>query len=686
MPKPTPETIKRVDKLRELINYHRYQYHVLDRQEISEDALDSLKKELFDLETQFPELTTPDSPTQRVGGQPLKEFKKVSHPERMLSFNDAFDEEDMKEWETRAKKIVSDPHKKGYYCELKIDGLAIELKYIKGFFSVGSTRGDGMVGEDVTENLKTVDAIPLRLLPTQEILKKVSELGVRINTDKLKKALDGELVIRGEVFLTTRELERINKVQAEKGLKGYANPRNLAAGSVRQLDPKVTALRRLDSFAYDIITDLDIDTHEEEHLVLKAMGFKTGGHNKLCADLNEVNNFRNMWEEKRKELDYEIDGIVVVVNDNEAYKKLGIVGKTPRAGIAYKFSPKEAQTIIGDITVNVGRTGVLTPLAILRPVNIGGVTVSRATLHNLDEINRLGVKIGDTVIVGRAGDVIPDIKKVLTELRIGKERDFKMPKNCPVCREPIQKIENQVAYKCVNRDCPAIQRENAYHFVSRSAFNIDGLGPKILDQLFEAGLIKDCSDIFKLSEKDLQNLERFGDKSANNLISAINKSRKITLPRFIYSLGIPHVGEETARDLALAFKNIESFRSAPEERLANIYGIGDIVAHSIQEWFSRPYHIKFLDHLLKSVEIERMEAPKQSGLSGKTFVLTGTLSSMARPDAKKKIEELGGNVSSSVSLKTDYVVAGEEAGSKLDKAKELGIRILTEDEFKKMID
>ena len=395
------EAEKRIEKLREVVNHHRYLYHVLDKQEISDEALDSLKKELFDLEQQFPELVTPDSPTQRVGGKPIKEFAKVRHPKPMLSFNDAFDKKDMKEWEARFEKISPGVKKRGYYCELKIDGLAIELTYRKGFLEIGSTRGDGLIGENVTQNLKTVNAIPLKL-------------GIR--DSRLK--IPAQLIVRGEVFITKKDFERINKEQEKAGLKVYANPRNLAAGSVRQLDSKITASRNMDSFAYSLITDLGQKTHREEHQILKSLGFKTNPYNKFAEDLDEVQRFRDYWEKNRDKLNYEIDGVVVILNDERSFQRTGVVGKAPRGAIAYKFSPKESETVVEDIVVQVGRTGILTPVAKLKPVSIGGTTVSSATLHNLDEIRRLGVKIGDTVIVGRAGDVIPDVKKVLKELRI----------------------------------------------------------------------------------------------------------------------------------------------------------------------------------------------------------------------------------------------------------------------------
>lgn len=660
---PKQEARERIEKLKTAINKHRYFYHVLDKQEISEEALDSLKKELFDLEQEFPELVTADSPTQRVGGKPLKEFSKVKHPKPMLSFNDAFDQEDMKEWEARFEKIFPGAKNGGYYCELKIDGLAIELKYKKGLLEVASTRGDGLIGEDVTQNLKTVEAVPLVL------------------TDKI------DVAVRGEVFITKNDFERINKEQKKGGLKAYANPRNLAAGSIRQLDPKVTASRGLDSFAYSLVTDLGQKTHEEEHLILKSLGFKTNPHNKFAKDLNEVRKFRDYWEEHRDKLDYEIDGIVVILNDERSFQRTGVVGKAPRGAIAYKFSPKEAETIVEDIIVQVGRTGTLTPVAVLRPVQIGGTTVSRATLHNLDEIRRLGLKIKDTVIVGRAGDVIPDIKKVLKELRTGKEKDFHMPKRCPVCDSPVEQIAGQVAFKCANKDCPAIKREGIYHFVSRKALDIDGVGPKIIDQLMAAALIKDAADLFTLKTEDLLNLERFAEKSAQNAIDAIQAKKKVPLHKFIYALGIPHVGEETAFVLAKRFHKLDNLGKASKEDLANIPDVGPVVAESIYEWFGKSYNSKLISKFKKAgvKVVEEKPARHSKKLKGKAFVLTGSLEKMSREEAKEKIREYGGDVSSSVSKNTDYMVAGTEPGSKYERAKKLGVKIINEKEFLSML-
>lgn len=681
------EANKRIEKLREVINHHRYLYHVLDKQEISDETLDSLKRELFELEQRFPELVTPDSPTQRVGGKPLKEFRKVKHPEQMLSFNDAFDTTDMEAWENRLERFLPNAEKNGYYCELKIDGLAIELTYKNGALETGSTRGNGIVGEDVTQNLKTIEAVPLRLLKLKEIKNGLKKYKLEKFSEKLKNALLKQLVVRGEVFLNKKEFEKINHQQKKEGLKEYANPRNLAAGSIRQLNPKITVSRHLDSFAYDIITDIGQETHEEEHRILKAIGFKTNPHNKYEKDLNGVNQFRDKWEKEREKLDYEIDGIVVIVNNNGIFRRLGVVGKSPRGAVAYKFSPKESETIVEDIIIQVGRTGILTPVAKLKPVNIGGTTVSRATLHNLDEIRRLEIKIGDTVIISRAGDVIPDIKKVLKELRTGKEREFHMPKYCPACHEPVEQSADQVAYKCINKNCPAIRRKAIYHFVSKKAFDIDGMGPKIINQLMDAALIQDAADLFTLKKEDLLNLERFADKSAKNTINSISDKKRVILAKFIYALGIDHVGEETAFILAKKFHKLENIQHAALDNLQSVPDIGPVVAQSIYDWFQRSYNKKLLEKFHKAgieITVEKTSARSEK-LVGKTFVLSGTLEMLGRDEAKDKIRELGGDVSSTVSKSTDYIVVGSEPGSKYNRAKQLKIEVLDEKEFLKIL-
>lgn len=678
---------KRIEKLREAIDHYRYLYHVLDKQEISDEALDSLKKELFDLEQEYPDFITSDSPTQRVGGKPLKEFKKFKHPEKMLSFNDAFDANDMKEWEGRFERLSGGSSRHGYYCELKIDGLAIELVYRGGIFEVGATRGDGTTGEDVTQNLKTVEAIPLRLLSEEEVVANLKKQKLDRFIDRVKKALAGELIVRGEVFITRKDFERINKEQEEKGLKIYANPRNLAAGSVRQLDPAITGSRKLDSFAYALKTDVGQVIHEEEHLILKALGFKVNPHNEFRKDLESVQEFRDYWEKHRDKLNYEIDGVVVILSDNKIFNKLGVAGKAPRGAIAYKFAQKESQTIVEDIIVQVGRTGTLTPVAVLRPVNIGGVEVSRATLHNLDEIKRLDIKIGDTVIVGRAGDVIPDVRQVIKELRTGKEKEFRMPKKCPVCESPVEQISGQVAFRCTNKNCPAVKRKAVYHFASRKAFDIEGLGPQTIDQLMEAGLIRDSADLFYLKKEDLLNLPRFADKSAENTVNAISSKKKVALDKFIYSLGIEHVGEETAFALARKFRNLDNIKRADLDMLRNVPDIGPIVGESIYDWFAKPYNQKLLDKFRKAGVIvsEEKMTKESTRLSGKTFVITGSLESMTRDEAKDRVRELGGDISSSVSKNTNYVVVGSEPGSKYNDAVRLGVKILSEKEFLKLV-
>jgi DNA ligase (NAD+) len=655
---------KRIEKLRRLINHHQHLYHTLDEPEISDSAFDALVHELSNLETQFPDLATPDSPSQRVGSRPLKEFAKVQHVSRMNSLNDAFSQEDIEKWLIRLSNldIKNIPE---FYCDLKMDGLAVELKYVDGEFFQGSTRGDGLVGEDITQNIRTIKSIP----------------------EKLKEAVKGEVYIRGEVFLTKKEFERINQEQDKRGGKIYANPRNTAAGSLRQLDPSITATRKLDFYAYDLIDlDKNIATKEDKYKILNSWGVPTNPHTKIVHSIKEIQEFRDHWENGREKLDYDLDGVVISINDNQLYEQAGVVGKAPRGGVAYKFAPKEAQTIVEDIQIQVGRTGVLTPVAHLRPVSIGGTTVSRATLHNIDEIKRLDIKIGDTVVVGRAGDVIPDILKVITELRTGQEKNFHLPTKCPVCKTIVKKEESQVASYCPNLDCPARQRETIYHFCSRNALNIDGVGPKIIDALMDAGLVQDYADLFTLKTTDLQNLDRFAELSSSNVIQAIETRKNVPLARFIYALGILHVGEETARVLAQHFHNIDALASASEEELTAVEDVGPVVAHSIVGWFDRPYHKNILKKFEKAgVRIIEDKGIIKGKLFGQTFVITGTLDSMSREEAGQKIRNLGGKVSSSVSKETSYVLAGSGPGSKYDKAKKLGIPIVNEARFLEMI-
>lgn len=681
---------KRIEKLKEVINYHRYLYHVLDRQEIPDAVLDSLKKELFDLEQKFPDLITPDSPTQRVGGEPLDKFEKVKHIKPMLSFNDAFSLKEMEDWQNRIFKLLTKEEAKkiDFFCELKIDGLAIELVYEKGILKTGSTRGNGIIGEDVTQNLKTIEAIPLKLRDKKKAATEMEKIGV--NEDVIEKFrkydFNKPIIVRGEAFIPREDFEAVNRQRKKEGLSAYSNPRNLAAGSIRQLNPKITAKRHLDSFAYELVTDFGAKTHEEKHKILKILGFKINNHNKYCRNLQEVFDFYNQSQKLREKLSYEIDGLVVIVNSNSLFEKLGVVGKAPRGAIAFKFPAKQTTTIVEDIKVQVGRTGALTPVAYLKPVEISGVTVSRATLHNEDEIKRLGLKIGDTVIVGRAGDVIPDIIKVLKELRNGEEKEFKMPKNCPVCGSKIKRKPGEVVSYCPNPNCFAKQREYFYHFVSKSAFDIKGLGLKIIDQLIEEGLVSDPADLYNLKEGDIILLKRFAKKSAANLIKAIQESKKIPLAKFIYALGIRQVGEKTAEDLAEKVRNIENLRKMNLEELMNIKDIGPIAAKSIYQWFNNRENIEYLEKLKKvGIKIENPIsvgiASTRQKLSGLKFVLTGSLESMSRLEAEKRIKKLGGKVVSSVSKNTDYLIEGKEPGKKRDRARELGIKIIDEEKF-----
>ncbi len=666
------EAKKRLEKLRAEINRHRYLYHVLDRSEISDAALDSLKHELDELERQYPDLITPDSPSQRVAGEPLKEFNKVRHTVPMLSLHDAFSEEELAAWEERALKLLPGGSALDYYAEVKMDGLAVSLRYRNGVFVRGATRGNGQVGEDVTQNLKTIEAIPLRL--------EINRL-----PEKYRARASQEIEVRGEVFMSKEVFDQLNARQKKNHELPFANPRNAAAGSIRQLDSKITAARKLDFYAYDLVTDLGQAKHADSHALLRTLGFKDNPENAPCADRSEVIRFYQRIEKKRAALPYQIDGVVVNVNTLSVFRRLGIVGKAPRGAIAFKYPAEQATTIVEDIQVQVGRTGALTPVAWLKPVRVAGSTISRATLHNEDEIGRLDVRIGDTVIIQKAGDVIPDIVKVLPALRTGRERVFHFPKTCPVCGSPVIRRAGEAAYYCTNKKCYAQSKEGLYHFVSRPAFDIDGLGPKIIDQLWERGLIRDQADIFSLAVRDLEPLERFAEKSAANLVAAVARSKKIELSRFIYALGIRHVGEETAVDLAQHFSSIDKLMNVRRDELTAIHEIGDVMADSIIEYFHQPEHRQLIKKLqANGVQIHSVKRQSRA-LTGKTFVLTGSLNNLTRDEAKEKIRLAGGDVSSSVSSKTDYVVAGAEPGTKLDKARKLNIAIVTEEEFLKLI-
>ena len=673
MPDIPKDIQERVNKLRDTINHHRYLYHVLDKEEITQEALDSLKHELKLLEDKYPSLITPDSPTQRVEGKPLTEFNKVVHSVAQWSFNDAFDEEEMRAFDKRVKKnLGEDP---SYVAELKIDGVKIILTYEDGILKTAATRGDGKVGEDVTHNVRTIESIPLRL----------------------ERPLS--LVAEGEIWMPKSVFDNLNKERAKRGEELFANPRNIAAGSLRQLDPNITKERSLDSFMYDlsfIEGETLPNTQEDELKLIKELGFKSNPHFKKCLDIEEVIEYWQKWHlptgkgNKALKEDYLIDGVVVKVNEREYQERLGYTGKAPRFGIAFKFPAEQVTTVVEDITLQIGRTGVLTPVALLRPVSVAGSVVSRATLHNEDEIKRLDIRVGDTVVLQKAGDVIPDVVRVVKEMRTGKEKVFKFPTHFPLCGGDgrVERIPGQVAYRCAEKNSYEQQKRKLTYFASRKVFDILGMGPKVVTQLMEAGVISNFDDIFTLERGDLESLPRFAKKSIDNLLGAIQDAKHVTLARFIASLSIPQVGEETAIDLANYFKDAKRFQSARVEELESIEGIGPIVARSIVDWFKDKENKKVFDNLLSHVRIEtplskNLEA--SSKLLGKTFVLTGTLSSMSREEAKEKIRTQGGEISSSVSSKTDYVVAGENAGEKLAKAEELGVSVLDEENFLNML-
>jgi DNA ligase (NAD+) len=716
---------KRAEVLRKAIEKHRYNYHVLDKEEISAEALDSLKRELSELEAAHPELVTADSPSLRVAGEPLKQFEKVSHKVPQWSFNDAFTEDNIRDFDARVKKFLGQSITAGvdasavpwtaaesaelkaiagkdggggptYTTELKIDGLKVVLEYVGGKLVTAATRGDGKVGENVTHNIRTIQSVPLMLEEPVDI------------------------IVEGEVWMGKKNFEALNRAQEKAGLPLYANPRNVAAGSVRQLDPKIAASRKLDVFIYDIAQYAPADgknsagsknlavpkTQYEELQFLKKLGFKVNQYAAIADGPEDIIKFWKKWAAAAKKEDYWIDGVVIKVNEVLAQRAIGYTGKAPRFGIAFKFAAEQVTTIVEDIQLQVGRTGVITPVAHLRPVEVAGSTVSRATLHNEDEIARLDIRIGDTVILQKAGDVIPDIVKVLTELRTGKEKKFKFPTHVAECGGDgrIERIPGQAAYRCVVRDSGTMHRRRLHHFVSKKCFDIDGMGPKQIDALIENGLVSAADDIFTLKKGDLLALPRFAEKSVDNLLAAIDKARVVSLPRFLFALSIDHVGEETAEDIAKVMKTLAVVRKARVEDFEAIDGVGTVVARSLVDWFATEAHQSILDRLLTHVRVEEFKGAnlRRSGgpgdgagpaipgdiafFEGKTFVLTGTLETMSRDDAKARIKERGGDVSGSVSAKTDYVLAGAEAGSKLDKAEELGVRVIDEKEFLKRLD
>jgi len=671
----------RIEKLKKVINYHRYLYHVLDKQKISDAAFDSLKQELKSLEDYYPEFVTIDSPTQRVGGEPLDKFQKVKHRIPMLSIEDIFEKKELEKWQNYLKRL--DPSADfEYFCEFKIDGFAVALIYENGILVKAVTRGDGKIGENVTQNIRTIESIPLQL----RLYKPLSNKGLE---KQLKRMIEnGRVEIRGEVYMDKTVFEKINRQRAKNKEKLYSNPRNLAAGSIRQLDPKLASSRNLKFLAYDIpsdtATDMGILTHFQKHEVCACLGFNIE-KGKICDNIDKIIGFWRKAQEKRSTLSFQVDGVVILVNNNICFDKLGIVGKSPRGVRAFKFQSKQATTEIRDIQVQIGRTGAITPVAILKPVKIDGATITRATLHNEDEIKRLGVKIGDTVIIERAGDVIPAVVKSLKDLRDGKEKEFYFPKKCPVCNTQLIKSAKGIIWRCPNVVCPAREIEFLEHFVSKKSFNIQGLGPKIIKQLVAQGLIVKPADIFNLEEKDIISLERFAQKSAINLVKEIQNTKNIFLDRFIYALGIRHVGEETAIDLAKRFKSIDNLKKVSIETIEDMPDVGIIVAKSIYEWFREKRNIDFLKQLEKAGINILSHLKTKNKLLNKSFAVTGTLETMSRETVQKRIRELGGNNRSSLSKNIDFLVVGREPGSKLKKAKKLGIKVITEREFLELL-
>lgn len=663
------EVKKRIVKLVKELNSYRYLYHVLDKQEISDAAWDSLKHELYNLEQKYPEFITPDSPTQRVGGNPLKKFVKIQHPQPMLSIEDVFDFQELQDWEEyMADFLKKNSHLKSkanfsYFCERKIDGVDIVLTYKKGLLVKGATRGNGMVGEDVTQNIKTIEAIPLRL----------------------EKPID--VVVRGEIFMHQKDFKKLNQLREKQDLPIYANPRNVAAGSIRQLDSKITAKRGLDCYIFEIVTDLKQKTHQQVHQMLKEFGFKTDHHPRLCSNLQQAKKYYKAYLSKRAKNSFDYDGVVVILNDIYLQKILGSVGKSPRWMRAYKFPGEQATTIVKDIVVQIGRTGTLTPVAILNPVQLMGSVVSRATLHNQDEIDRLDVRIKDTIIIEKAGDIIPAVVKVLKNLRAEKTKKFKMPKQCPFCHGLVKRKPGKVAYYCLNKKCFAAQEQKISHFIGKKGFDIEGMGIKIVKNLMEQGLIKDAADIFTLVKGDLKPLERFAQKSADNLIKAIKEKKEIDLPHFIHALGIHHVGEQTAFDLAQHFIEFKKLKQSNQEVLISLPDLGPIVSQSIVDWFKDEDNQSFLKRLEKAgVKVKSFSSPlRNQFLKGKRFVITGTLKSMSREKAKGRIKALGGKVLTQISKQTNFLVSGQNPGSKYDKAKEMGVKIINEQELLKML-
>ena len=671
MPAATKDIEKKLDSLREKIRYHEHRYYVLDDPEISDAEFDKLMEQLKKIEAEHPELIAPDSPSQRVGGKAREGFVKVRHSSAMLSLDNTYNENELRGWERRVHEL-SGRNDVEYVCELKLDGMSLALHYEDGHLVRGVTRGDGTTGEDVTLNVRTVRSVPLSI--PKEVLKK---------TD-----VPPTFEVRGELLMPITAFKKLNQEREKQGLATFANPRNFAAGTVRQLEPSITASRRLDYFAYMLLQNgrTYFPRQWETMNALEKLGFKTNLHRELAKNMEDVWAFIREWEGKRESLPYEIDGIVIKVDRVSLQEELGYTGKAPRWAIAYKYAARGGVTKINDIVPQVGRTGKLTPVAHLEPVPIGGTTVTRATLHNMDEIERLGVKIGDWVQVERGGDVIPKVVSVIEDKDHPRgTRSFQMPERCPVCGGHVVRTEGEADHRCVNANCPAKLRESILHFASRSVMNIEGMGDALVNQLTDRGLVKNVADIYRITKDHLLKLERMGDKSAENVLREIEASKKLPLERVIYGLGIRFVGERTAEFLAEHFGSIDALMKAGEEELQEVNEVGPRIAKSMVEFFQEPRNRELVEQLRKAgLTFAGKKKERGTKLAGKTFVLTGTLSRYSRDEAKKLIEDAGGRVSGSVSKKTDYVVAGADAGSKLDKAKELGVSVIGEKEMEKL--